>query len=570
MRRVAPSLRARIVLSIFAVLVLGWSSSASAEKKRVGVPRFDGPQEGIVRKAVMQVLKGDGYDVVGAKEIDGASKSTGAQLDSNDGFKAVAKELSISSFVVGEVSKKKAKLTIRNGADGSVSGEGAFGGANVAKIAADVRDGFSRRLGSAVERGRAPSGAKKPAAPPVAEADDTDENAGPAKSGGGADEAPPPKPASKPVAAAKEEAPPPSSESSAAPEETVAKKAPEPEGEPLSGPRALDVGLGFGGFNRNFQYNQPAPGELLRSYKLGLGPTANLHIIAYPLAFVTSAYAANLGIEVNLEESFSVTSSTPATTDTNGNPVGPFPNGADFSTIIHDRYIGGRTRFMLSGGHEIAAFAGGGEHAFAFRNGPSMGDNRELLSIPDTIYRYVRFGVDAKFELASGMSARVSGAYRYVFNQGGQIAAPAYMDTQTNMLVPGFFPYLTVGGVDFNAELGYHITPSWEARLGVNLKRYFFDMHSQPGDLVGGPMTSCPCLAAGGAVDQYIGFSVGAAYIFGGVAPGASPTAAADEPPPLTKKKKHKKKKGGDEDEGDASGGGDQGGGDQGEGDSEE
>ncbi len=58
------------------------------------------------------------------------------------------------------MSKKKAKLTVRNGLDGSVSGEGSFGGANPNKIAADVRDGFSRRLGSAVERGRAPSSAK--------------------------------------------------------------------------------------------------------------------------------------------------------------------------------------------------------------------------------------------------------------------------------------------------------------------------------------------------------------------------------------------------------------------------
>ena len=47
---------------------------------------------------------------------------------------------------------------------------------------------------------------------------------------------------------------------------------------------------------------------------------------------------------------------------------------------------------------------------------------------------------------------------------------------------------------------------------------------------------------AGGAVDQYVGFSVGAAYVFGGVSPSYSPP--ADEPAPAPKKKKHKKKKG--------------------------
>src|SRR5204863_8685454 len=169
MKSFAASMRGPVVLSVLAVAVLA-AGSAAAEKKRVGVPRFDGPQEAVVRKAVMQVLKNDGYDIVGSRELDAAAHGIGAQLDSNGGFKAVAKEMSISSFVTGEVSKKKAKLTVRNGADGAVSGEGSFAGADPAKIAAEVRDGFGRRLGSAVERGRAPSGAKKAAAAPVAEA----------------------------------------------------------------------------------------------------------------------------------------------------------------------------------------------------------------------------------------------------------------------------------------------------------------------------------------------------------------------------------------------------------------
>src|SRR5882672_618269 len=156
MRRAASSTRVRIVLGILAVVALGWSGSAAAEKKRVGVPKFDGPQEAVIRKAVMQALKGGGYEVVGSREIDAAAKSAGAQLDANDGFKAVAKELSIASYVTGEVSKKKAKLTVRNGVDGSVTGEGSFAGANPRKIAAEVRGGFARRLGSAIDRGHAP------------------------------------------------------------------------------------------------------------------------------------------------------------------------------------------------------------------------------------------------------------------------------------------------------------------------------------------------------------------------------------------------------------------------------
>ena len=536
MRRAASSKRVRIVLGVLAALVLGWSGSAAAEKKRVGVPRFDGPQEAIIRKAVMQVLKGDGYDVVGAKEIDGAAKGTGAQLDSNDGFKAVAKELAISAYVTGEVSKKKAKLTVRNGLDGSVSGEGSFGGANPNKIAADVRDGFGRRLGSAVERGRAPSGAKKPAAAPVAEAEPED-NAGAAS--GGDEE---PAKGAKPVATERksrsdnDETPPPSS-SGSSPDETLARKAPSaPEGEPGSmGPRALDIGVGFGGFSRTLSYNQDLYGAL-RQYNLTLGPQLDLRLLVFPMAFSTGGFVANLGLEANIQQAFGVSSSVPA------NPTGTFPMGATFNTIIHDYYGGGRVRLMLNGGHEVAFFAGGGEQAFAFRDGPAAGDNRGLLSIPDTIYHYARFGLEAKVELPSGMTGGLSAAYRYVLNQGGQIHDP------------GFFPYLTVAGVDFNAMLGYHVTPSIEARFNVNLRRYFYNMNSDPSDLMATP----PNKVAGGAVDQYVAFTLGAAYVFGGVAPGT--VASNDEPPAEAAPKKKKKKKGDDED--DSSGGDDQGGGD--------
>jgi hypothetical protein len=561
-----------------AVLVLGWSGSAAAEKKRVGVPRFDGPQEGVIRKAVMGVLRGDGYEVVGAGELDAAAKSAGAQLDSNDGFKAVAKELSISSFVTGEVSKKKAKLMVRNGADGSVSGEGAFGGANPAKIAADVRSSFSRRLGSAVERGRAPSGAKKPTPPaPVAEAEtggqeDNEKDTG---KGGGEEDA---SKASKgaPVAAAKEkEEEAPAASGGAASEETAAKKAPEPEAEggAAVGPRALDLSVGIGGFSRSLTYNQSIY-PTLREYKLTLGPAAHFRAIVYPAAFATSGFLANLGLEADIEQAFGVTSSVAA------NPMSPtYPNGATFGTVIHDFYGGARVRVML-GPHEIAIRAGGGEHAFSFREGTDPNGNpvaRAGLSIPDTIYQYFRIGLDSRFELPGGMTAGLSGAYRVVTNHAGQISIGPLFDPKTGELTEmGIFPYLTVGGVDFGAMLGYHITPSIEARASFDLRRYFYKMNSKntvcPKDAMG-VYQQCDFYVngagqieqinqvAGGAVDQYVGFAVSAAYVWGG----AAPRAASDEEPAAeaAPKKKKKKKKKSDEDEGDEGGdaGGDSGGG---------
>ncbi len=213
--------------------------------------------------------------------------------------------------------------------------------------------------------------------------------------------------------------------------------------------------------------------------------------------------------------------------------------GATVNTVIHDYYGGVRARLVLPGGHELAVLGGGGEHAFSFRDGPDAMDDRTMLNIPDTIYHYLRAGIDARFELPSGMTADISAEYRYVLNQGGLIHDPV------------FFPFLTVGGVDANAMLGYHVTPSIEARFDVNVRRYFYAMNSDKTDLMATP----PNGIAGGAVDQYVGFTIGAAYIFGGVSPSAS--VGADEPPaeaaPAPKKKKKKKKS--DDDSSDSSGG---------------
>jgi hypothetical protein len=554
MRRAASSVRGRIVFGALAVLVLGWSGTASAEKKRVGVPKFDGPQEAVIRKAVMQALAGDGYDVVGGKELDATARAAGAELDSNEGFKTVAKELSISAFVAGEVGKKKAKLTIRNGADGGVSGEGSFVGATPAKIASDVRENFSRRLGSAVERGRAPAGAKKAAVaaatPPAADDEDSDRKSAPSKS------------ESKPEA--KGEAPsdaPTAASDTGSPEAPVAATAPPPavDGGEV-GPRALDLEVGLRGFSRSLTYNQDYYSNYIANYKLRdynllLGPAIGLHLLTYPAAFFTSGIATAFGAELNVDYAFGVAANVKA------------PVAGTLATSVHD-FNGGVRGRMILGGHELSAFFGGGEHAFVFKSDTIP---RATLDIPDTIYRYIRFGADARLQLAPGFTLTLNAAYRSVYNQGGnQPLQIAYAATNTD-LKDGYFPYVQIGAIDGSATIGYQITPSIEARVGVDMRRYFMTMNSSNaaftldannvpngGDLLypagvtpgaaTAPMATPVNKVAGGAIDQYWGFTIGAAYVFGGVAPGAVSAAPAEEAEP-PKKKHKKKKKGDDEDE---------------------
>jgi hypothetical protein len=544
MRRSASSSRAGIILGALAVLVLGWSGTAAAEKKRVGVPKFDGPQENVVRRAVMNALSND-YDVVGGNEIAAVAKQLGAELDSNDGFKAVAKELSISAFVTGEVGKKKAKLTVRNGADGSVSGEGSFAGATAAKIASEVQDSFSRRLGSAVERGRAPAGGKKAAAPVAS----NDEEEAPASSDSGKSSRGKEKEKEKDkeeAPAASSEAPPEATDTSTA-DTTVAKSAPPPaEGE--VGPRALDVEVGLRGFSRSLSYNQDYY-RMLRGYNLALGPAIGLRLVTYPAGFVSDGIAAAFGAELNVDYAFGVGS--------NIKPGAAFPMGGTVATQAHDFNGGVRARLML-GNTELSGFGGYGEHAFVFRSTSTI--NRGNLDIPDVIYRYARFGLDARVPVAPGFTLGLNAAYRYVVNQGGQDRLQiAYLATDAASR-DGYFPYLQVGALDASATVGYQITPSLEARFGVDLRRYFFTMNSSNGAYNGTydggdldvAVTGKPVnRVAGGAVDQYIGFTVGVAYVFGGVPPGAASSSGDDDAAP---KKKRKKKKKSSDDEAAASG----------------
>jgi hypothetical protein len=508
----------RTVLGLLAALLLtlGLASTAAAAAKRVGVPKFDGPQEALTRKKVMQILKSQGYELVKSREIE----ASGISLDSNDGYKALAKELALSAIVTGELSPKKARISVRDGSDGSVSGEGSFSGANPRKVAAEVGKSFWRRLGSAVERGKVPSGAKKPQASPVAESAEDKEDSADTSGSGGDDEAED-KDKDKDKAkakdsdtktAAKSESDDSSSKSSDEesdrPRKRRKKPAPEAVAEAPAAPSPpserpwLDAAVGGRGFMRDFVYNQDV-NKVLRQYSLNMGPAAVADIAFYPFAISGGGPIANLGVELGVEQAFGITSRVGVST--------AFPNGATFPTVIHD-YAGAVKYRIPFAAHELGVSLGGGEHAFAFRSNGSA--DRSLLDLPDTIYRYVRLGLSARIALPAGFAVLAGGGYRYIFNKGGQIHDE-------------FFPHLTVGGVDANLALAYKVTPMIEARLGGDLRRYFYDMKSQAGDT----------LLAGGAVDQYISVTAMLAFMLGGESGGGHPDDEAEPAPDMGKEK---------------------------------
>ena len=283
----------RVPIGVFALLLGALVSTvAEAAPKRVGVPKFDGVQEALVRKKVMQILKSHGFDLAKSREMEIGLANTGALLDNDEGFQKVAKELALAAIVTGEIGKKRAKLAVHDGKDGSLLGEASFAGANPRHIMTEVGHSFWTKLGDAVERGKTPSGSKKPQKV-VAEAPEDDEKT-PDAAGGEGGEAPPPEPKAKSkkgekaeVAAAEggEGEPPPP------PPKKKKKKKVRMEGEgdvveeegPEVIPPTFEFQLGPRMISRSLSYNQDASSPGLRSYALFPGPAIFASLVWYPL-----------------------------------------------------------------------------------------------------------------------------------------------------------------------------------------------------------------------------------------------------------------------------------------------
>jgi hypothetical protein len=549
MSKPRPARSAHLAATAAAVVVVLLAPAAvrAAGPKRAGVPKFDGAQEALVRKQVMQQLKAHGYELAKSREMDTAMQNTGALLESDDGFQKVAKELALTVIVTGEVGKKRAKITIHDGREGSVLGEASFPGPNPKKIAAEVGKTFWSKVGEDIARGHMPSGAKKPQKL-VAEAPEDDENA---PEPGGEEAAPPPpegepkpkKRKNEEVAAAEGEAAH-SEDQSQGDEEAPKKKkkkkkhelrmedtGEEEESGPTTIPPTLDIAVAPTLMNRSLTFTEvPMNAATMRAYSLPAGFTPALDVVMYPFGALTDGPAQNIGFEVGLEQGFFINSSlTPNPNDAT------FPNGATFGTSIHQFEGGVRYRIPFGvAGHQVWFSFTGGEHAFLFTSAPGCQNNtpmtcRGLLDIPDTIYRYIRPGIGARFELPSDFSIAASAGFRYILNDGGP-------------QIGQFFPHRTVYGADADLYVGYRVIPNLEIRAGGSFRQYGYAMHSTAADLT----APAPIHVAGGAVDRYISGMIAAAFVYGGTArPEAPPE---EEAPPPKKKKKHHRES--DEDEG--------------------
>ncbi|HEY5090393.1 MAG TPA: hypothetical protein VIK30_10500 [Polyangia bacterium] len=500
-------------------LVLAWSTGAHAAPKRIGIPKFEGAQEALIRKAVMQALKVHGYELIKSREMNAAMASTGAHADSDDGLKTLAKELALTAIITGEVGPRRAKIVVHDGGEGSLLGDASFSGANPRKLAVEVGRDFWRKLGADVGRGQMPRGAKKGQKAAAADAPEDDESGA---AGGGGDEAPMAEKKPKAEAAASEEAAPEGEAPTAARRKKPKFKmeTPPPEGEEGGAPSSvpwIDVEFGFGGMNRSLSYYQPAMNTPpLLPYTLGLGPILFGKVVFFPVAPFVGGPLADLGLDLKIEQG--IISSTGA-------------NGTSYSNVVHEFAGGLRYRFPFAGADDFYLSGTGGEQAFTFN-----GANRTALRIPDTIYRYARLGAGLRLMVTDAISVTLDGGYRYVFNQAG------------TQIVTSFFPHLSVQGADAELGGGYALNSNFEIRAGVNWRRYWYAMHSVAADL---PTHD----AAGGAVDQYFTFTASIAFTYGATAPKSE--SSGDEAPPPPPKPKGRKARGHSDSDDESEGGGD-------------
>ena len=243
-------------------------------------------------------------------------------------------------------------------------------------------------------------------------------------------------------------------------------------------PNALDIAVYGRAFYRRLSYNDDIYGAL-RGYKLQLGPAFKLAMTWYPGAHFTDSFGAHIGLEASYERAFGIDSVRKS-------------DMAVFPTRSQDWLVGLRGRIPLDA-HMFSLGLGYGQHYFIVENVEgSAGERTDQPEVPQVSYKFVRLHIDARLHVAAGFFVTLGAGYRIVLDQGG-ISDPIW------------FPKSDVGGVEVDLMLGYRLENGLEMRLGFDYRRYFYSMNVDIND-------EDFSWVAGGALDQYLGGSLGIAW----------------------------------------------------------
>ena len=316
---------------------------------------------------------------------------------------------------------------------------------------------------------------EKPAAKkkPVDESADEDKASKPPTPPPEADEMPPPKKPPKPKKEAKEEA---------APSE--------------GGLVALQFGLGGKALFRNLSWTDA--GGRVAPYSLAPGPEATIWLEAYPAAFATDGFAANIGVFGHFDLGFGASSKT--------------PGGAMTLTTKYQDFLAG-LKVRIPFGTVIPYIAGAyGMQKFHLE--PAAPDR------PNFNYGLIHAGAGVRIQATPELDIDLGGGYLIVLTPGqaaGEVASPP------------LYPKSTAYGIDASLSVGYRITSLIGVRVGGDLRQIGLATHWT---------SASTALQTGGALDRYISGWGGVEIVLDAV--GGGP-AHEEEAPPAKKAPKAKK-----------------------------
>jgi hypothetical protein len=249
-------------------------------------------------------------------------------------------------------------------------------------------------------------------------------------------------------------------------------------------PAAVDIEADFRLVQRRLRYNDTLPDTLPPEqqrrpldYTLNAGPGVGLKFQWFPGAHATAGVGAQFGLDFEWERLFGIDSKN--------------ENGTSFPTEAQQFLVDFRWRYPTRRWEPFVVI-GYGVQTFRIDVATNSSGETVLPGVPSVKYEFVRFGAGFRVELGKKNQFILGGniAFRGVFRLGG-------IGSQT------WFPEATGNGMDTGVLVGFALPKDFEIRLGVDYRRYGLDLNPVPSDAP---------YVAGGAIDSYVGFTVGFAW----------------------------------------------------------
>jgi hypothetical protein len=239
-------------------------------------------------------------------------------------------------------------------------------------------------------------------------------------------------------------------------DDAIASARSEPKGAGLA---ALQIAAGPRAFGRILRWNDDLFQRMV-GYQVAPAFAMGLTLDWFPAAHFTSGVLANIGLTGSYDMA-----------------LGLGTRSADgvFPTQATGFDVGLQFRLPFNG-WQLGAVGAYGQQNFAIGNAPAV---RSTLP-PDVAYNFIRAGAFGRFSLTSALELSLNAEYLLV-QSSGMIGSADY------------FPRASAAGVGAGLGIDWYFSRAFGVGLSGGIRRYFFNMNSQPGD----------ANVAGGAIDQY-------------------------------------------------------------------